>query len=138
MTLLHISKRFLKEGALFLGLMGGMLVLSTLLGDSAFALDPITPEDNVVEDISGGATDIKDFAIRVLKFVLSFLGIVAVIMVIYGGFLYVTAAGDDDKVGTGKKIIMYSIIGIIIIMASFALINTVFQAGTGGETGGGV
>ena len=132
-----VLKRSLKELSLFAALMAVMLAFSAWIGNAhhAMALTVLDQADDPVKDLSGGATDIKDLVLKILKFALSFLGIVAVIMVIYGGFLYVTAAGDDDKVGTGKKIITYSIVGIIIIMISFALINTVLQAGTGGTTG---
>jgi len=52
-------------------------------------------------------------------------------MIIYGGFLYVSAAGNDEKIGKAKKIIMYAIVGIIVILLSFAIVNTVLVAGTG-------
>jgi len=60
----------------------------------------------------------------VLNFVLFFLGILTTGMVIYGGFLYITAAGDDGKTETGKNIMTFSAIGIVIIFISFALVNT--------------
>jgi len=56
-------------------------------------------------------------------------------MVIYGGVTYVTAAGDDEKVGNAKNIILYSIVGIVIVLLSFALINTVLGVGASGATG---
>ena len=55
-------------------------------------------------------------------------------MVIYGGVLYVTAAGNDDQVGKAKNVILYAVIGIVVILLSFALVNTVIlNAGTGTE-----
>ena len=49
-------------------------------------------------------------------------GIAAVIMVLVGGFMYVTAGGDAGKVGEAKKTILYAIVGLLVISVSEALI----------------
>ena len=78
-------------------------------------------------------TPLRQLVLTIVNYFLTFLGIVAVIMIIYGGILYVTAAGKEETVGNAKKIIMYSLIGIIIILLSFALVTTILGAGTGVE-----
>lgn len=55
----------------------------------------------------------------------SFVGPVMMFGIVIGGFLYVTAGGDEERTGLAKKIIMNSIIGIIIIYGAFALVSTV-------------
>lgn len=81
-------------------------------------------------------TNLRDFIVNVVNFALGFLGLVAVIVVIYGGFLYVTAAGEEEKTTKGKKSVTYAIIGIIIIIVSYALVNTVISGiGTGTDVG---
>lgn len=79
--------------------------------------------------------DLRQYIKNVVNFALGFLGLLAVIVVIYGGFLYVTAAGNDDQTGKGKKAVMYAVIGILIILSSFALVNTILQAGGGTDQG---
>jgi len=74
---------------------------------------------------TGGQTSARDLVLTFLNFFLGFLGLLAVIMVIYGGILYVTAGGEPDKADKGKKIIMYAVVGIVIILLSFALVYTV-------------
>lgn len=59
---------------------------------------------------------------------LSILGIIFVVLVVYAGFLYLTAAGDDGKVGKAKKLLSQSIIGLIIIIASYAISAFVIDA----------
>jgi cytochrome bd-type quinol oxidase subunit 2 len=84
---------------------------------------------------TGGETSIRALILRIVDFFLLFLGLIAVIMIIYGGITYVTAAGNEEKVGKAKKIIMYAIVGIVIVLISFALVNTVIRgAGQGTET----
>ena len=98
----------------------------------------ISPGDNLqrISDATGGQGSFRSLAKQFLNFFLGFLGFVAVVMIIYGGILYVTAAGKEDKTEQGKKIILYSIIGIVIILLSFAIVNTVLGGlGAGTDTG---
>lgn len=77
------------------------------------------------------ATTLRQFVLNIVRFVLGFLGLGAVVVVIYGGILYVSSAGNEEGATKGKNAIKYAVIGIIIILGSFALVNTLLQAGTG-------
>lgn len=84
-----------------------------------------------------GSSDLKEFILKVVNYGLGFLGLLAVLIVIYGGVLYVTAAGEEENAGKGKKAIMYATIGLLIVMGSFAFVNTIIKSATGtGETTG--
>lgn len=89
----------------------------------------ISPTDQPgrLAEATGGQGSFRDLLLTFLNFFLGFLGIVAVIMVIYGGVLYVTAAGNQENIDKGKKIIMYAVIGIVIILLAFALVNTLLS-----------
>ena len=102
--------------------------------DGKFEVASYAGEFNTI----GQHTSLRGYILNVLNFFLSFLGIVCVTATIYAGFLLVTAQGDDGKMETAKKLITYVVIGIIVILMSFALVNTVIQnAGTGGDDRGG-
>ncbi len=79
------------------------------------------PGDNIV----GGETDARAFITKILRFALTFLGILCVCLIIYGGFLYITSAGEEEGAKKGKTIIIYCVIGLVIIFASYAIVNTV-------------
>lgn len=80
----------------------------------------------------GENTSLRQYILNVLNFALTFLGLIAVAFIVYAGFLYVTSAGDDGNMEKAKKIILYAVIGILVILAAFALVNTVIQnAGRG-------
>lgn len=79
------------------------------------------------------STDFRGFVIRIVNFALGFLGLIAVIIVIYGGVLYVTAAGNEEKTQTGKKAITYAVIGLLIVLGSFAFVNTIIKGAGAGE-----
>lgn len=131
---MKISKSTIKQALIVLGLTIGALTLLSALPVASAAF--ISPEDNipVVSEATGGEGSIRRLVLRIINFFLGFLGILAVIMVIYGGVTYVTAGGAEDSVGNAKKIILYSLIGIVIILLSFAIVNTILGAGTGVET----
>lgn len=80
------------------------------------------------------STDLKEFVIRIVNYALGFLGLIAVLVVIYGGVLYVTSGGDEDKTTTGRKAITYAVIGLIIVMGSFAFVNTIIAGTTSTQT----
>ncbi|MFC1810820.1 PKD domain-containing protein [Patescibacteria group bacterium] len=81
-------------------------------------------------------TNLRDFVVNAVNFVLGFLGLAAIIMIIYGGFMYLTAAGAEEKTTKGRKSVTYAIVGIVIILISFALVNTVIKGiGKGTDVG---
>ena len=47
------------------------------------------------------------------------------VVIIYGGFMYTTSAGDSNKVTKAKNAIMYGIIGLVVAMLAFAIVNFV-------------
>jgi len=80
---------------------------------------------------AGGSKTLRELAVTIINYVLGFLGLIAVAMIIYGGVSYVTAAGDQTKVDNAKKVIMYAIIGLVIVILSYAIVSAVLGAGTG-------
>jgi hypothetical protein len=64
-------------------------------------------------------------ATNVLNLLLSVLGIIAIISLVVGGGMYLTSYGDEKRIETGKKIIQFSIIGIIIALGAVVIINEI-------------
>lgn len=123
------KKSTLKQILVLLGVMTGVLALFNMI-PVAGAQSMLSTGDNIgaVSQATGGETDLRELIKTLINYALGFLGLFAVIMVIYGGFLYVSSAGDEEKVGKGKNIILYAVIGIIIILLSFVLVNAVLGA----------
>ncbi|MBI4592227.1 hypothetical protein HY733_02155 [Candidatus Uhrbacteria bacterium] len=65
---------------------------------------------------------------NIIAVLLSVLGIIFVVLVVYAGFLYLTAAGDDTKVKKAKTLLSQSIIGLVIIIAAYAIASFVIDA----------
>lgn len=70
---------------------------------------------------------------NVLLFV---LGAISVIMIIIGGLRYVVSGGNATNVTAAKNTILYAIVGVIIAILSYAIINFVLGSFTGGGSGG--
>jgi len=67
-------------------------------------------------------------AVNIIKFFLTFLGIIAVAVILYGGFVWLTAGGNDDRVGKAKKLIVAGIIGLIIVISAFAIVQWIITS----------
>lgn len=78
--------------------------------------------------------DLQAAIMNITNWILGFIAIVATLIVIYGGLLYLTAAGNDDQVGKAKKTISSGIIGVAICGLAYALVyivsHTIITAGT--------
>ena len=97
---------------------------------SLMALPLITNAQNSAENlfdlnsaraIGLGNESLKDTINSIIKVVLGFLGLLAVIIILWGGFIWMTAMGDEEKTEKAKKLIIAGIIGIIIILAAYAI-----------------
>ena len=75
----------------------------------------------------GAAKTISEIAMDILKFLLGIIGALAIIMLVAGGIVYTTSAGDEDRVDMGKNMIKYSIIGLIVALLSLAIVRQVAE-----------
>ena len=73
------------------------------------------------------ARSAKDILQTIVKWLLSLIGTLAVISLLYGGFLYITSQGDESKAERAKTIILYSIIGLVVIGLSAIIVNVVIS-----------
>lgn len=132
LSLLPKNSRTMKK---FLAPVLGLLLAVSLLTIEPAAAQLIDPADspNNITTATGGEGSARSLARTIINFFLYFLGLVATIMVIYGGFLYITAGGGDTE--KAKKVLLYAAIGIIVVLISFALVNTLLRSADGVSTG---
>ncbi|HAU65791.1 MAG: hypothetical protein UT30_C0010G0011 [Candidatus Uhrbacteria bacterium GW2011_GWF2_39_13] len=74
------------------------------------------------------SNDLPTLIGNIISALLSVLGIVFVVLVVYAGFLYLTAAGEDAKVKKAKTLLTQSVIGLVIIVAAYAISSFVIDA----------
>ncbi|MFA4833958.1 MAG: pilin [Patescibacteria group bacterium] len=82
--------------------------------------------------------DVRQITVLVVKVFLGFLGLIFLVLLIFAGFKYMTSAGNEEKVKEALDQIKTAIIGLIIIMASYAitsyLTNCIFDITSEGES----
>jgi hypothetical protein len=74
---------------------------------------------------AAGTDSATSMATIIINTMLFILGIIAVIMIILGGIRYTTSDGDASRVKAAKDTIMYSIVGLVVAMLAFAIVNFV-------------
>jgi hypothetical protein len=97
---------------------------SLLLPLTAFAAESDTP--TAVDPIApSGDLDVAEVLTEIIWWVLGFSAAVAVLFLIIGGLLYITAAGNSDRAKTARQTILYAVIGLIVITLSFVIVALV-------------
>lgn len=89
------------------------------LGDSSKFLNEVASNSGF--DVSDGKENIEPIIASIVKSLLSFLGVIFFLLVIYGGFMWMTAQGSEDQIGKAKKIIINSTVGLVVIMLAYAI-----------------
>lgn len=70
-----------------------------------------------------------------LRIFMGILGTVAVILIIYAGYLWTTAGGNEDQVGQAKGIIKQTVVGMAIVVLAYAIVSFVFSVVLGLNSG---
>ena len=65
------------------------------------------------------SSTIRSDSVRLIQYVLSFLAIIAIAMIIYGGLIWIMSSGSDDKVTKARKIIIAATIGLLIVSSAW-------------------
>jgi cytochrome bd-type quinol oxidase subunit 2 len=108
---------------------------TTAFGNSAATIN----QDKAFENSSGLAVgSIGETTSIVIQAFLGLLGIVFVILIIYAGFTWMTAGGDESKIEHATALLKNAIIGLVITIAAYSITYFVFNAlnSTGGSGGG--
>lgn len=82
------------------------------------------------------ANDPRIIAANIIRIALGFLGIIAISLIIYAGWLWMTADGQEEKIEKAKKILISAIIGLLICLASFAIASFILSKLIGATSGG--
>lgn len=80
-----------------------------------------------------GETDVRVIFGRVISAALSIVGTLALMMFVYGGVLWMTSRGDSKQITKGKDTITWAILGLVIIFASYTLVNALILGITSGN-----
>ncbi|OIO19297.1 MAG: hypothetical protein AUJ37_03150 [Candidatus Magasanikbacteria bacterium CG1_02_41_34] len=107
----------------FLPSMASANGVSPLAASSSFGLGQNDP----AASLGLGTTALDDAVVGLINVMLGFLGLIAVVIILIGGFRWMTAGGNEDKVGQARKTIFAGIIGLAIILFAWGITIFVVQ-----------
>lgn len=96
-------------------------------------------EESAVGEITGllgeagassglGSRDIRLTVSSAISYALSLLGVIFLVLIVYAGFLWMTAGGEEDKIGKARKLIFNGVIGMFIILGALTINVFIFRA----------
>jgi len=129
--MIYIMKRIGRQLFAFFLLAGGLLFAHWALAQGFGVNEVANGLNNSLTQ-----TDPRVVAGRIINITLGFLGVIAVGLAIYAGYLWMSSGGDEEKVESAKKILRNAVIGLVIILCSWA-IATFLISKLGGATGNG-
>lgn len=111
-----------------------MLLIVNILFWTAFVwaeeLNPVKKLEEVAKDTYDTTASAEDTFPETLGIIvnafLSLLGIIFIILMLYGGYNWMIARGEEEKVTTAKRTIQSAIIGLIIVVGSYAIWSFIF------------
>lgn len=75
-----------------------------------------------------GSADLRTTIAQIIRVILAFLGVVAVIIIIWGGFKWMVSGGADEKVRDARKFIVMGIVGLAIVLSAYAIASFVISS----------
>ncbi len=115
---------------------GAMALFAVILPTKVYAASVTCPSGSVrttaptaVEcNVEETDRNVWDIAKQIINVIIGVLGIAAVIIIVLGGVNFVTSQGDPAKIKKAKDTIMYGLIGLVIAVLAFAIVNFVLAS----------
>lgn len=101
-----------------------------LLPSTVLATDTTSTGVNLTNPLS--TSDVRVFIGQLIKAALGLSGSIALLMFIWGGFLWLTSNGNAEKIDKGRSVLIWATIGLIVIFFAYTIVNAVLTAITAG------
>lgn len=119
-------KKILLSLAVFIALFGILVAPAVInAADPEFQLNNL---GSFAASTSLATADIRATAARIINSAMALLGVVAVVIILIGGFKWMTAMGNDEAVKKAKTLIIQGVIGLVIIVCAYAIAQFVLNA----------
>ncbi len=91
-------------------------------------------------DVGFGRNDPRTIIANVVNILFGLLGVIAIVLIMYAGFIWMTASGNEEKIATAKNILKNAVIGLLIVISAFSLaiyiLSRLMFATSGDKTSG--
>lgn len=122
-----MTKKTLIKSLISTAMLATMALPMVALAQGAVTSNELLPGQIAVE-LGQQQQDLRITIAKIIRTAMSLLGIIAVLIILYGGFKWMTSGGSDEAVGDAKKIITAGIIGLIIILTAYAIASFVINS----------
>lgn len=133
-------KHLMVAGALAIVGLGGLLFQNSAMAVSC-PEGSVNPNATTLAGCNIAAenstNNLFDTVNKIINVVLGVIGIVAVVVIIVGGVSYLTSQGDAGKVAKAKNTILYGVVGMMVALLAFAVVNFILTSVFSGSTGSG-
>lgn len=128
-TLKQITKRISLIGLMQIALAFALILAPVAIPQvvSAQGFDIGTVIDDCPPGYRCDAGSLPEIFRLILTWALGIAFVAAVLILIYGGFLYITSAGNQDTATKGKNAILNALIGIVVIVLSYVIVQVVYR-----------
>lgn len=89
--------------------------------------------NETLENPLGNTVKASQLVTNIIKAMMAFLGALATLMFIFGGFTLILSAGNPEQVKKGQKTIVWAVVGIVIVLSAYGIMNWVFDVFTSGR-----
>ena len=111
-----------KEIAIKSAIVGVLAVLSSMF---LFINNALAKGFEMGSKPAGVPTDFDSAVLNLTNWILGFVAMIAVLAIVWGGVMYIASAGDETKATTGKRVVTYALIGLVIAGIAYALVNVI-------------
>ena len=94
-------------------------------GEACGAVAIASPDGKTCDDPAGPS--IQKVVVTAIRLISIVAGVIAVIMLIVGGFMFITSEGDGTKAANARKTIIYAVVGIVVVVFAQVLVKFVFK-----------
>lgn len=74
---------------------------------------------------TGGGNNLSDYVNTIISYVIALVGLIAILGFLISAVMYFTAAGDEEKITKAKSAMTYSIVGVVVALVGFVIMNLV-------------
>ncbi len=103
------------------------LLPSSIIAAGGCGVNTDTTSDNYgkVTPCTSTSQSVGGLIVKITNWVLGFGASIAILFIIYGGFLYLTAAGNEKQAESAKQTLTYAVIGLIVILLAYVIVSLV-------------
>jgi hypothetical protein len=105
-------------------------------GATATDKKPACPDKQTCLENPIGTTDLRALIGTIIKAALGIIGSLTLLMLVWGGFKWLTSGGNAERIKSGTQTMVWAVVGVVLVMASYIILTTYLNYLTGGTGGG--